>query len=84
MCPGNFAHVFKNKAPALLARKSRGPHSGRLGAKAELVDGRKPELSVYLGHVKPQQSYWYFTATPELLRAAGESFQSFANTRAPS
>jgi hypothetical protein len=25
MCPGNFAHVFKNKVPALLARKSRGP-----------------------------------------------------------
>jgi integrase/recombinase XerD len=43
-----------------------------------------PQLSVYLGHVKPQQSYWYFTATPELLRAAGESFQSFTNTGAPS
>ena len=43
-----------------------------------------PQLSVYLGHVKPEQSYWYFTATPELLRAAGELFQSFANTGAPS
>jgi integrase/recombinase XerD len=43
-----------------------------------------PQLSVYLGHVKPEQSYWYFTATPELLRAAGESFQSFANTGVPS
>lgn len=39
-----------------------------------------PQLSVYLGHVKPQQSYWYFTATPELLHIAGESFQRFANT----
>jgi integrase/recombinase XerD len=39
-----------------------------------------PHLSVYLGHVKPQQSYWYFTATPELLHTAGESFQLFANT----
>jgi len=39
-----------------------------------------PQLSVYLGHVKPQQSYWYLTATPELLHIAGESFQRFANT----
>jgi len=39
-----------------------------------------PQLSVYLGHVKPQQSYWYFTATPELLHIAGESFQRYANT----
>ena len=44
------------------------------------VQDLAPQLSVYLGHVKPQQSYWYFTATPELLRAAGESFQHFANT----
>jgi len=39
-----------------------------------------PHLSVYLGHVKPQQSYWYFTATPKLLSTAGESFQRFMNT----
>jgi integrase/recombinase XerD len=39
-----------------------------------------PQLSVYLGHVKPQQSYWYFTATPELPHIAGESFERFANT----
>jgi integrase/recombinase XerD len=38
-----------------------------------------PQLSVYLGHVNLQQSYWYLTATPELLHAAGESFQHFAN-----
>jgi hypothetical protein len=28
--PGNFAHVFANKVPALLARKSRVPQGGRL------------------------------------------------------
>jgi integrase len=39
-----------------------------------------PQLSVYLGHAKPQQSYWYLTATPELLHIAGESFRRFANT----
>jgi integrase/recombinase XerD len=44
------------------------------------VQDLAPKLSVYLGHVKPQQSYWYLTATPELLQIAGESFQRFANT----
>jgi len=36
-----------------------------------------PHLSVYLGHAKPQQSYWYMTATPALLSTAAESFQRF-------
>jgi site-specific recombinase XerD len=36
-----------------------------------------PHLSVYLGHVGPQESYWYLTATPELLSAAGERFQQY-------
>jgi len=44
------------------------------------VQNLAPQLSVYLGHAKPQQSYWYFTATPELLYIAAESFQRFANT----
>ena len=26
-----------------------------------------PHLSVYLGHVSPEETYWYLTATPELL-----------------
>lgn len=34
-------------------------------------------LSVYLGHVKPQDSYWYLTATPELLLAASERFLTY-------
>jgi len=38
-----------------------------------------PQLSVYLGHADPQQSYWYFTATPELLGSAAERFQHYAN-----
>ncbi len=36
-----------------------------------------PTLSVYLGHVQPAHTYWYLTATPELLAAAGECFQNF-------
>lgn len=37
-----------------------------------------PHLSVYLGHVRPQESYWYLTATPELLGAAAERFRAYA------
>lgn len=39
-----------------------------------------PELSVYLGHVRIQESYWYLTATPELLSAASERFESYRTT----
>lgn len=41
------------------------------------VRARLPELSVYLGHVRPQDTYWYLTATPELLGVAAERFASF-------
>jgi integrase/recombinase XerD len=37
-----------------------------------------PHLSVYLGHVRPCDSYWYLTATPELLSAAALRFQHYA------
>jgi integrase/recombinase XerD len=37
-----------------------------------------PNLSVYLGHVRPQDTYWYLTATPELLTAAAARFQHYA------
>jgi integrase/recombinase XerD len=37
-----------------------------------------PNLSVYLGHLGPEETYWYLTATPELLTAAAEKFQRYA------
>lgn len=37
-----------------------------------------PTLSVYLGHVRPQDTYWYLSATPELLTAAAAKFQHYA------
>ncbi len=37
-----------------------------------------PHLSVYLGHVRPQESYWYLTAVPELLNVAAERFRKYA------
>lgn len=36
------------------------------------VEARMPALSTYLGHVDPTTTYWYLTATPELLALAGE------------
>ena len=34
------------------------------------VDSRLPRLATYLGHVKVSGTYWYLTATPELLQLA--------------
>lgn len=42
------------------------------------VQARLPHLSVYMGHVRPQESYWYLSATPELLTAAAERFGVYA------
>ncbi len=40
-----------------------------------------PRLSVYLGHVRPHETFWYLTAVPELLTVAAERFRDFAITR---
>lgn len=37
-----------------------------------------PHLSVYMGHVEPKCTYWYITATPQLLRFASDAFERFA------
>lgn len=37
-----------------------------------------PHLSVYLGHRRPEDTYWYLTATPELLATAADAFQRYA------
>jgi integrase/recombinase XerD len=42
------------------------------------VQALLPHLSVYLGHIRPQESYWYLSATPELLTAAAARFQYYA------
>jgi integrase/recombinase XerD len=36
------------------------------------VEPRLPLLSTYLGHVNPASTYWYLSASPELLAAAAE------------
>jgi integrase/recombinase XerD len=39
-----------------------------------------PRLSVYMGHIDPINTYWYLTATPDLLLVASESFASYFKT----
>jgi len=34
------------------------------------IEPRLPMLSTYLGHLSPSSTYWYLTATPELLQLA--------------
>lgn len=39
------------------------------------VEPRLPLLSTYLGHVNPVSTYWYLSATPELLGQASQRLQ---------
>jgi integrase/recombinase XerD len=63
-CPSlhSFRHSFA-------VRRLRAWHESGRDVQALL-----PTLSVYLGHVRPEDTYWYLTATPDLLRAAGLRF----------
>jgi integrase len=40
-----------------------------------------PNLSVYLGHVDLANSFWYLSATPELLGAAAQLFENYDSER---
>src|SRR5215475_1614194 len=40
-----------------------------------------PNLSVYLGHVDLANSFWYLSATPELLGAAAQLFENCDSER---
>lgn len=42
------------------------------------LDHAIPALSVYLGHAKVSDTYWYLTATPGLMSRATQRFESFA------
>jgi integrase len=38
-----------------------------------------PALAVYLGHVRPQDTYWYLTAAPHVLEPAAARFEKYAD-----
>jgi integrase/recombinase XerD len=40
------------------------------------IDERIPTLSTYLGHVSPADTYWYLSASPELMALAAERLDS--------
>ncbi len=42
---------------------------------------RLPLLSTYLGHVDPAKTYWYLSATPELLALAGSRLEHHLGDR---
>jgi integrase/recombinase XerD len=42
------------------------------------LDYAVSSLSVYLGHVKVSDTYWYLTATPTLMAKAAARFEAFA------
>jgi integrase len=41
------------------------------------VAARMPALSTYLGHVDPSSTYWYLSASPELLGLAADRLEMF-------
>lgn len=45
------------------------------------VEARLPALSTYLGHVAPSSTYWYLTATPELLELAKQRAEHVLESR---
>ena len=45
------------------------------------VERRLPVLSTYLGHVRPDDTYWYLTACPELMGQAVERLERRWRTR---
>ena len=42
------------------------------------IDNVIDVLSTYVGHAKVSDTYWYVTATPELMAVAAERFAQFA------
>lgn len=45
------------------------------------VGARLPLLSTYLGHASPAATYWYLSAAPELLAAAGDRLERHLGDR---
>jgi integrase len=41
------------------------------------VDARLAALSNYLGHVDPANTYWYLTASPELMAIVSDRFSAY-------
>lgn len=60
----SFRHTFAVKRLTLWHRKRKD------------VQQLLPHLAVYLGHLGPENTYWYVSNTPELLQAASARFEN--------
>ena len=47
------------------------------------VDARLATLATFLGHVEPANTYWYLTASPELMTAVAHRMATFERTPQP-
>jgi hypothetical protein len=46
------------------------------------IDGHIGALSAYLGHISPADTYWYLSASPELMQVAAQRLNDhFGRTR---
>jgi hypothetical protein len=45
------------------------------------VQARLPLLSTFLGHADPASTYWYLSASPELMAAAGARLDGYLADR---
>jgi integrase len=50
----------------------------RIYRKGQSIDKMIDALSTYVGHTKVSHTYWYLTATPELMAVAAQRFSAFA------
>ena len=48
------------------------------------VDARIAVLATYLGHVDPTNTYWYLTASPELMAIVADRMASWQQHRSRS
>lgn len=50
----------------------------RLYEQGGAVEQGLPALSIYVGHAKVVDTYWYLTGIPELMAVAAERFRRYA------
>jgi hypothetical protein len=78
LCPRRSATTF-GCSPALSARVRHSFAVETLTGwyrDGEEVEPRLPMLSTYLGHLEPALTYWYLSATPELLALAARRLEN--------
>ena len=71
--PGDFSEIV---AQLVVSEDITALDAERLNALPVSAAGRIAVLSRYLGHARVTDTYWYLSATPELLAAAARNFKT--------